>query len=304
MTKHKNLILKTFFSTETKAVDGSPRTLVAKISTQDPDRSKDVMVQDGVMLDNYLKNPVVMYAHDYRDLPIAKCADIKVADGGILATVQFPDEGIYEKADVVYQLYKEGFMNAWSIGYLGLDVEPIPDGGLKYNKWELYEFSAVPIPDNPDALTVMRSKGINVDILLQNKDSAGDEDETEEYTDETKVTELTVGQLKDILEDALDNGSDESTEDQDEGKSLMTKSGRTISAKHEGLLHAVLDNINEVLKSLETVDEENNDGKGLDASETLIKRLTSQLKQTDKSVGLTLRLIKTIESEKKMGGEK
>src|SRR2546421_429546 len=40
------------------------------------------------------------------------------------------------------------------------------DGGFDYKSWELLEYSLVLVPDNPDALTIMRSKGFDPDKIL------------------------------------------------------------------------------------------------------------------------------------------
>ncbi len=222
-------IFKNFAAIETKVADSEPRTLVVKISTPTPDRSKDTVQPNGMNADNFLKNPVVMFAHNYADMPIAKCTGLKIQDTGILATVQFPDEGTYDKADTIYKMYKDGFLNAWSIGFMPLDYEENDQGGYNFKSWELFEFSSVPVPDNPEALTVMRSKGINVDAVLEISKEKADgqaedepaDDEAEPYTDDTKVTDLTVGDLKDIFEDVL-----ESSDDDDE-----TKQGEVVEQK-------------------------------------------------------------------------
>jgi len=166
----KAILFKDFAVSETKLADGAPRTLVVKITTANPDRSKDTVQPSGMVADNFLKNPVVLYAHDYKDIPIAKCTGLKVTDDGVLATVQFPDEGVNPKSDIVYQMYKGGFLNAWSIGFMPLDFDENDAGGYNFKSWELFEFSGVPVPDNAEALTVMRSKGIDVDLLIGKKE--------------------------------------------------------------------------------------------------------------------------------------
>lgn len=158
------LVRKTYQASETKFLDDS-RSLLVKISTGTPDRSKDVVVPDGVILTNYLKNPVVALAHKYDGLSIAKTEEIKVVDNGILAKVTFPDKGVYPLADTVFELYKGGFMNAWSIGFMPLEVQDIEGGGRQFNKWELMEYSAVLVGDNPEALTLLRSKGFKTDEI-------------------------------------------------------------------------------------------------------------------------------------------
>lgn len=495
-------IFKNFDVVETKVDANQSRTLVVKISTPNVDRSRDTVQPKGMNAENFLKNPVVLFAHNYADLPIAKCVGLKVQETGIIATVQFPDEGIYDKADTVYKLYKSGFLNAWSIGFMPTDYDENDQGGMDFKEWELFEFSSVPVPDNPEALTIMRSKGIDVDAVIgkgvigyketpkaaedtawdageevkaasiddlkamcawvdsENADNKGayklphhlhdgehavvwrgvaaamgallgarggveipdgdrkgvynhlakhyaqfdkeapdfkeyDEEtiakiEAGEFTiekdaddpaDNTPITDLNVGQLKDLLADAVngDNQDDEHADGkgiktavkkdvnevialsyvldelhyfirafQQNGvsedsitklqqalalimevcqmqavlgektiqlKDLTVKTGRTISAKHEQMLQDAHDHMGEAMKGvkavLETVgneddgatDDESEDNKNLTPS--VVKRLSKSLKNTDKDVGLTLRLLKQIShQDKKSDGER
>lgn len=156
----KAVIRKTY-QAETKAAS-EDRTLVVKITTSNPDRSSDVVLPQGAILDNYQRNPVVALNHKYDGLAIAKTEQLEVIEDGILAKVKFPELGIYGLADTVYELYKGGFMNAWSIGFIPLEIEDRDGGGREFKKWELLEYSAVLVPDNPEALTMLRSKGIEV----------------------------------------------------------------------------------------------------------------------------------------------
>jgi hypothetical protein len=154
------LIRKTYQASETKAVDDS-RSLIVTISTVNPDRSGDVVIPGGVKLENYLKNPVVAFAHRYNELALAKAENIMVNADSIQAKVTFPKAGVSPLSDQVYELYKGGFMNAWSIGFIPGKWADLQNGGRQFSEWELLEFSAVLVPDNPEALTIMRSKGID-----------------------------------------------------------------------------------------------------------------------------------------------
>src|SRR3990172_2015000 len=154
-----NLVRKVF-QTETKASD-TDRVLTVKISTASPDRSRDVVLPKGAKIDNYLRNPVVALSHKYDQLAIAKTEDLLITDEGITAKLRFPKVGVYSVADTVYEMYKDGFMNAWSIGFIPDEVEDIEGGGRLFKSWELLEYSAVLVPDNPEALTLVRSKGID-----------------------------------------------------------------------------------------------------------------------------------------------
>lgn len=53
-------------------VDIEKRTITAVINTDQVDRSKEIVLPKGGRFDNYMKNPVVIYAHDYSSKPWAK----------------------------------------------------------------------------------------------------------------------------------------------------------------------------------------------------------------------------------------
>jgi len=128
-------------------------------STATIDRSGDIVVAEGIKLDRFRQNPVVLWMHDHQK-PIARCVEIGVKAGKLEALVQFPAEGTCEKSDEVYALIKAGIVNATSIGFMPGEWSPIdPDrayGPRKYLSSELLEFSFVSVPANPDALIIER----------------------------------------------------------------------------------------------------------------------------------------------------
>ncbi len=124
-------------------------------STSTIDRDGEVIEAKGWDLKNFKKNPVIMYAHDYRSLPIGKAPKVWLAGGKLKNTVQFPPEGTYEFADIVERLVDTGYLKTESVGFIPQKWED-GDGekGPKrtYLKQELLEISIVPVPSNPDAL--------------------------------------------------------------------------------------------------------------------------------------------------------
>ena len=183
------------FAAEIKAVEGE-RALNVTITTNDVDRSGDIVEPKGARLANFKKNPVVLMAHDYQGLPIGKAKELDKTDKGITAKVIFPDEGVYPLADTVYNMYKQKFMRAWSIGFMPIKSEDIVDDekgdkigrGRRFKTWELIEFSACPVPNNPNALTNMVEKGINIDTLKE----AGFITIVEEKKDEDEILEKDI----------------------------------------------------------------------------------------------------------------
>jgi len=165
-------------------IDEDERSLTAIINTDTVDRDGEVLLPKGANLENFMKNPVVLWAHDYYDTPIARALWIKKGRGRITAKAKFADT---DKAEEVYQLYKGGFLNAFSVGFdPGSPREPKPEeikanpdwanARRIYETWELLEFSAVPVPANPDALVIaVKSKDLN--LSKQTRGELGIEEE-------------------------------------------------------------------------------------------------------------------------------
>ena len=163
------------FSSEVKQIgQEEDRVLRFITSTESEDRDGDIIKIDGWKLDNYMKNPVILYGHDYGGLPIGKSVNIQKdsINKKLIQDVKFPTKDEYEFADTVYRLVKAGYLNATSVGFMGLQAEPRLDEkgnylGKIYKKQELLETSIVPVPSNPTALMEARSKGIINDNELK-----------------------------------------------------------------------------------------------------------------------------------------
>lgn len=163
------IIRKTFRASETKSIDSANRKLTVAISTISPDRSGDIVRPDGCVLDNYKNNPVVAAFHQYNQPSIGSAKEITLENDRIVATPEFARKGVNPMADMLFELYKDGHMNAWSIGFMPLEWNELKGGGREFTKWELLEFSAVLVPDNPEAVTLARSlaaeNGISDDVI-------------------------------------------------------------------------------------------------------------------------------------------
>lgn len=156
----------------TLRVDESKLVVRAVINTNQPDRANEVVLPNGLRnADEFLRNPVVLWAHQRALPPIGTCSKLEVNADCIIAETTFSQSSAF--AVDVFKLYAEGVLRGWSIGFvprrtmrLAANVA-LPEGGLCYSEWDLLEYSAVPIPENPQALTLAVSKGLIKDPYLR-----------------------------------------------------------------------------------------------------------------------------------------
>lgn len=144
-----------------KAVNSDTRTVSVVLSTEDVDRDGDVILQAGWDLRAYQRNPVVLAFHD-PSKPIARGENVRVEGGRLVGDMVFPEKGEVALADEIFALYEMGALNAVSVGFMPEDLEPRRTEaggftGFDIRAAELYEFSAVSIPSNREAL--VRAKG-------------------------------------------------------------------------------------------------------------------------------------------------
>jgi HK97 family phage prohead protease len=137
---------------ETVRVVPGRRTLEVTLATPRRDRQGDIVEPDGLDFTHFLKNPVVLWAHDLAAPPVGRVLSVRKEPGRIGATILFAETRF---AKEVFELYAGGFLRAWSLGFLPKRWERLPGTrrGFRIREAEVVEVSAVPVPANPEALT-------------------------------------------------------------------------------------------------------------------------------------------------------
>ena len=129
--------------------------LTVTVSTGDVDRHGDVVSPDGWRLDSYRRNPVVLWAHDYRHPAIGRAPAVWREGPALLARIEFAPT---QFAGQVAALYRDGYQRGVSVGFRPLRFEERRDArsgaflGIRFLEQELLEISAVPVPANRAAL--------------------------------------------------------------------------------------------------------------------------------------------------------
>lgn len=145
------------FIEQTKAAEDGG-TFECIISTADIDRQGESIQQDGWDLSFYLQNPIVLWAHDYSALPIGVCESVSVVDGKLVAKGRFAPESANPFAQQVRRLYDAGIVRATSVGFIVKKAT-----GNIITEAQLLEFSFVPVPANPYALSLSKAKELGID---------------------------------------------------------------------------------------------------------------------------------------------
>ena len=129
----------------------------ATIAANEKVRQPPDLEFEGLSTENYLRNPVVMWAHDSMGrspsggLPIGRTLKLhRSHDGQIIAEFEFLDDDPF--AQRVKNAWDKGFLRAASISWIPVESVPIGDGRWRDTKSDLLEWSIVSVPADPDAL--------------------------------------------------------------------------------------------------------------------------------------------------------
>lgn len=146
-------------------------------SDESLDRDGDTISIDGWDISAYMKNPVVIYGHDYSSLPIARAVSVTPDKRArqLIFDIKFPTiEELSSnpatpsehalRVDAIYNMAKAGILNTVSVGFRGIDYETSATG-RNYKRQELMEISIVPIPANPNAVAIMRAAKISDTVM-------------------------------------------------------------------------------------------------------------------------------------------
>jgi len=159
------------FEAKIDDVKADDRSIVAKINTSGMDRHKTVILPRGGALENYRKNPVVLWEHGQDPargrLPIGKNQWIKTTDDAIVAKTMFRDD---DYSRMLWEAYRDEDLRGWSVMALPSEGSPptideiarsVPkECQFVYRAWELGEYSGVAVPSNPDTLSQLVARGL------------------------------------------------------------------------------------------------------------------------------------------------
>lgn len=132
--------------------DGEPLRFIA--STEDVARDGLIIEAKGWQLENFQRNPVVLWSHDYMGSrpPIGR-AMVSVDGNHLVADVAFDLADPF--AAEVERKYRAGFLNSVSVGW-----DTLESNGKRITKSELLDISAVNVPGDPGALIQRQARAL------------------------------------------------------------------------------------------------------------------------------------------------
>ena len=135
------------------------------ISSSALDRHGETIQVSGINTKEFMQNPTVLWAHNYEDLAIGKVVKLWKSSGKLMGRIKFATE-IVPFAKTVYDLIREGYLNAVSIG--GLVREYGENKGVtdysNITKMDMVELSVVPVGANPEALVMSKALEAGIDL--------------------------------------------------------------------------------------------------------------------------------------------
>lgn len=207
-------------------IDPANWTFEVIATTESVDRHGEVIMMNGWKLDNYLKNPIILFWHDYWELEsvVWKATSVEIVDNKMIVKWVFASEEANPKAQMLRRLYDEWIIRTVSVG-LKVLARSVEDSDIITNA-ELLELSFVPVPANPEAMRKIKwflpSDSIKIyeDVWII-KDEEQEEKENEELEEvKTILKSLTqeVWEIKKLLVD----GKTISEADKDKKENLQT----------------------------------------------------------------------------------
>ena len=256
------------------------------ISSEHVDRTGEIVRQDGLNSDLYMKNPVILNSHNYYGIEniVGKTTKLyKEVINGVPCTLA---DGVWaptEAGQMAKQLWDAKCLSAASVGFIPEEFDA--NNASVITKWQLLEYSMVPVPANGEAVrdsykalaeqfgiteSAIRMKGFDI-----KREPTGEAEEG----DECSMTDGTIGvfpkqggKLVCVPSDAKAiKTTPETGGDKDPSESSMWEDLKAEHAFHE---KAVKSHVEEYVKGAKA-EAEKKPEEGDDETATEEKRLKS-----------------------------
>ena len=195
-------------------VNEAEGTIKAVFSSGKKYRNGEIIDQTSWILDEFMQNPVVLFAHQDKEPAVGQVIQLGLNHEGMLeGIIKFAIKE-YDFAKTLFNLYAGKFMRAISVGFMPGSEEETDEGILLKDNI-LYEVSVVNIP--ADALALAKSKGMD----LSRVDGITEKEGRVLSAKNRVIIEKARSALDDVL--IADRNSRESNEDKESAKYQQVK---------------------------------------------------------------------------------
>jgi HK97 family phage prohead protease len=154
----ENSQIRTKYSAYLEKAENDIYTFV--MSQEIVDRDGELVVLDGLDINEFMKNPQLFYNHESRSYPIGLVKSIRREGNKLIGDIWLNQ--ITEESKIVKQLIDAGNLKTGSIGFSVSEANYNDKDGIYYlTKSELYEFSICNIPSNTGSVRIKAGAVLN-----------------------------------------------------------------------------------------------------------------------------------------------
>ena len=181
-------------------------------SDETVDRVWESIKIDGRDLKNYFKNPIILFGHKYNDMDdvVWKATKVYVENDQLIVEWIFAGTKSWQQ---LRQLYEEWILKTVSVWFIVKERDA--NNSKIITKAELLELSFVPVPCNPNALSL--SKDI-LDACIENgiiKEIETDENSNDEEIEPDKVSDVMDHEISETENEQNENNQENLENDEE-----------------------------------------------------------------------------------------
>lgn len=203
-------------------------------SDETVDRAWEVIKVAWRELNNYMKNPIILFWHKYNTLTdiVGKATAVYTEGTSLIVEWVFAST---EPAQMLRQLYDDGIIKTVSVGFIPKERDP--EDRKIITRAELLELSFVPVPCNPNALSLWKEI---MEDLVSKWILVKENEEVVEEEDNGEVEEKTVDDHP-VDKQPEDDEEEEVVEDETPTAEEDTKAPAWWIAERKSLLADIKD---------------------------------------------------------------
>lgn len=292
---------KQLFITRKGVIDTKSKKLLGVIGSDGTvDRYGESVNPMGWLVKNFTKNPVILFGHNYSDLPVGKAERVYIEDNALKFDIEFADTAF---ASDVFKLFEQKILNAFSVGFVPKKWGVSGQDAYDIMEQELLELSVVTVPANPNAVAELKSFEGKYKKELNIKGEDGEEPLKPNETAEVEPVEETPVETptEEITEEKPNDEKVEDTPVEDVPTETNPEDNKEeLPEGEQPSEEKPAEEVPTEEKPVEEKPEEQPEGEDKEFSPKaldLLKEISNCFKKADNATGTGLALLKKLKSE-------